>query len=91
MPSVPTGVPSGCTGACCFVAAVVRQQRPARRSDGGLSARELATQSARRTTGALITDMSQPLSEMIGNTIEVREVIEVLGGVRPGRFRDLCI
>ena len=35
--------------------------------------------------------MNQPLSEMIGNAIEVREVIEVLGGDRPGRFRDLCI
>jgi thymidine phosphorylase len=61
------------------------------------SARELAIactalgNSARRITAALITDMSQPLSDMIGNAIEVREVIEVLGGERPGRFRDLCI
>ncbi len=60
-------------------------------------ARELATtcvelgESADRRTGALITDMSQPLSEMIGNAIEVREVIEVLRGERAGRFAELCV
>ncbi len=60
-------------------------------------ARELAKtcvklgESANRTTGALITDMSQPLSEMIGNAIEVREVIEVLRGERAGRFAELCV
>jgi pyrimidine-nucleoside phosphorylase len=60
-------------------------------------ARELAStctelgQAAGRATGALITDMSQPLSETIGNAIEVREVIEVLRGERPGRFCELCI
>jgi pyrimidine-nucleoside phosphorylase len=48
-------------------------------------------EAAGRTTGALITDMSQPLSEMIGNAIEVREVIEVLQGKRTGRFADLCV
>jgi pyrimidine-nucleoside phosphorylase len=61
------------------------------------AARELARgcvdlgRSAGRTTGALITDMSQPLSEMIGNAIEVREVIEVLRAERTGRFSELCI
>jgi thymidine phosphorylase len=61
------------------------------------AARELARacvdlgRSAGRTTGALITDMSQPLSAMIGNAIEVREVIEVLRGERPGRFCELCL
>jgi pyrimidine-nucleoside phosphorylase len=60
-------------------------------------ARELAAacvrlgEEAGRTTGALITDMSQPLSEMIGNAIEVREVIEVLRGERRGRFSELCV
>jgi pyrimidine-nucleoside phosphorylase len=60
-------------------------------------ARELADacvelgQAAGRSTGALVTDMSQPLSEMIGNAIEVREAIEVLHGDRPGRFTDLCL
>ncbi|MBV9916941.1 MAG: thymidine phosphorylase [Solirubrobacterales bacterium] len=48
-------------------------------------------QAAGRTTGALITDMSQPLGAMIGNAIEVREVIEVLRGERTGRFLDLCL
>jgi pyrimidine-nucleoside phosphorylase len=61
------------------------------------AARELARacvdlgRSAGRTTGALITDMSQPLSETIGNAIEVREVIEVLRGERAGRFSELCV
>lgn len=60
-------------------------------------ARELARacvdlgQAAGRRTGALITDMSQPLSAMIGNAIEVREVIEVLRGERTDRFSDLCL
>ncbi len=60
-------------------------------------ARELARtcvelgRDAERTTGALITDMNQPLSEMIGNAIEVREVIEVLRGERSGRFSELCV
>jgi pyrimidine-nucleoside phosphorylase len=61
------------------------------------SARELANacvqlgEEADRRTGALITDMSQPLSEMIGNAIEVREAIEVLRGQRTGRFAELCV
>jgi pyrimidine-nucleoside phosphorylase len=44
-----------------------------------------------RATGALITDMSQPLADAVGNASEVREAIEVLRGERPGRFADLCI
>ncbi len=61
------------------------------------SARELAQACVElgtaggRTIGALITDMSQPLSAMIGNAIEVREVIEVLRGERTGRFAELCV
>jgi pyrimidine-nucleoside phosphorylase len=61
------------------------------------SARDLAQtcvalgQAAGRRAGALITDMSQPLSEMIGNAIEVQEAIEVLRGERPGRFCELCL
>ena len=43
-----------------------------------------------RATAALVTDMSQPLSDGIGNAIEVGVAIETLAG-RPGRLRDLSI
>jgi len=46
---------------------------------------------AGRATGALITDMSQPLAGAVGNAIEVREAIEVLRGERGGRFAELCV
>jgi pyrimidine-nucleoside phosphorylase len=46
---------------------------------------------AGRATGALITDMSQPLARGVGNAMEVREAIEVLRGDRGGRFTDLCL
>jgi pyrimidine-nucleoside phosphorylase len=44
-----------------------------------------------RATGALITDMDQPLADAVGNATEVREAIEVLRGEREGRFTDLCV
>ena len=46
---------------------------------------------AGRGTAALVTDMSQPLGELVGNAVEVREAVEALRGERPGRFLNLCL
>jgi thymidine phosphorylase len=40
---------------------------------------------------ALITDMDQPLGNMIGNALEVVEVVDVLRGGGPEDLRDLCL
>jgi pyrimidine-nucleoside phosphorylase len=44
-----------------------------------------------RHTGAMVTDMSQPLADAIGNALEVGVAVETLRGERGGRFRELCI
>jgi pyrimidine-nucleoside phosphorylase len=40
---------------------------------------------------ALITDMDQPLGNMIGNALEVVEVVEILRGEGPEDLRQLCL
>jgi pyrimidine-nucleoside phosphorylase len=40
---------------------------------------------------ALLTDMDQPLGKMIGNSLEVVEVVDVLRGEGPEDLRQLCI
>lgn len=40
---------------------------------------------------ALITDMNQPLGNVVGNSLEVQECIDVLHGSGPEDLRDLCI
>lgn len=46
---------------------------------------------AGRRTAALITNMDMPLGYCIGNTIEVKEAIDVLSGTGPQDLETLCI
>jgi pyrimidine-nucleoside phosphorylase len=44
-----------------------------------------------KNTVALITDMDQPLGNMIGNALEVVECVDILRGAGPADLRELCL
>ncbi|MBQ2737675.1 MAG: thymidine phosphorylase [Clostridia bacterium] len=44
-----------------------------------------------RRTAALVTDMSFPLGRCVGNTLEVKEALEVLSGRGDERLTELCV
>jgi len=44
-----------------------------------------------RRTAALVTDMSQPLGDAVGNSLEVIAAIEVLQGAGSGRLREVSL
>ncbi len=46
---------------------------------------------AGRRTAAVVSDMNQPLGDLVGNAVEVREAVEVLRGERHGRILNLCL
>jgi len=44
-----------------------------------------------RRTGALVTDMSQPLGDAVGNALEVAAAVEVLQGAGSPRLREVSL
>ena len=46
---------------------------------------------AGKKTVAVLTDMSQPLGLAVGNSLEIKESVEVLAGAGPEDLKELCI
>lgn len=46
---------------------------------------------AGRKTAAVISDMDEPLGFAVGNSLEVKEAIDVLNGKNAGNLRELCL
>ena len=65
----------------------------ARREDARRLAEELVRVSASfgRAASALMTDMSHPLGQTVGNALEIRECLELLNGSGPVRLRKLIL
>ncbi len=51
---------------------------------------DIGKRSGRRTV-ALVTDMNQPLGNAVGNSLEVREAVEILRGERKGDLLDVSL
>ena len=72
----------------CGSGAFMKTEQDARKLAEGLTR---IGKLAGRKVAACITDMDQPLGNMVGNALEVREAISVLKGETKGDLLELCL